>query len=689
MAKFHCLSVLAGRKKKYKGEEGSSDFVHYSKGLRTLQVKLEHPKKSSNTGEFNSTSFGVLVHSGIQGNCKCKVNVVRDKNPVGVKAVEAAYEGEDKDDLILIKRNFSGFDLQTQVPNIVEEMEQSMKRSTNSSNSLYSEMNDQSEKKSEKDAEVGVEFIQSGHVSDPGIGKSEFWASPKLKRSCSNLETGGVLKKVADQLPLSKFHSFEDLQYVTERVRMEVFLKVQGSPVSVMTPCSADRVILKKHCSSQVLPSRSKRLWWKLFPWSHRKLHKPWAVKPRPLATNHILNQQGGYLSDTLEPNQALGLGKLESPGSDTGKSRNNSFINNKNNQNWDNFHGGFSGLWPQNQWIAFSSESPSLTRVDEWVNSLETQPPVLSNDEDTSEEGIVFPPPTETHESPAGSTTHMTRRSNINISEGFLHAKSVIQSLNSSSTRAHITGMGLKVIPTISCFSSLRSINLTGNFIVHIAPGSLPKGLHTLNLSRNKIVAIEGLRELTRLRVLDLSYNRISRMGHGLSNCTIIKELYLAGNKISNVEGLHRLFKLTILDMSFNKISTANMLGQLVAHYSSLVALNLLGNPIQSNISDDQLRKAVSGLLPQLAYLNKQPINTQRAREVAIGSVAKATIRNNEWTSQRKAPRRVSQSGSSSSSRHRNSVRGGQKSRHMSKSQSHHHLPIKWRSSTPASSSR
>jgi Leucine-rich repeat (LRR) protein len=36
------------------------------------------------------------------------------------------------------------------------------------------------------------------------------------------------------------------------------------------------------------------------------------------------------------------------------------------------------------------------------------------------------------------------------------------------------------------------------------------------LNLSKNNIANIEGLRELTRLRVLDLSYNRILRIGHG-----------------------------------------------------------------------------------------------------------------------------------------------------------------------------
>jgi len=53
----------------------------------------------------------------------------------------------------------------------------------------------------------------------------------------------------------------------------------------------------------------------------------------------------------------------------------------------------------------------------------------------------------------------------------------------------------------------------------VRITAGALPRGLHALNLSRNKISNIEGLRELTRLRVLDLSYNRILRIGHGKTN--------------------------------------------------------------------------------------------------------------------------------------------------------------------------
>lgn len=136
---------------------------------------------------------------------------------------------------------------------------------------------------------------------------------------------------------------------------------------------------------------------------------------------------------------------------------------------------------------------------------------------------------------------------------------------------------------------------------------------------------------------------------GSGLSNCTAIRELYLAGNKISDVEGLHRLLKLAVLDLSFNKITTAKALGQLVANYHSLLALNLVGNPVQANVGDDALRRAVTGLLPSLAYLNKQPVKPQRStREVATDSIARAALGGSG--SRKKTSRRLTQSPRSSS---------------------------------------
>ncbi|CAI9280148.1 unnamed protein product [Lactuca saligna] len=187
--------------------------------------------------------------------------------------------------------------------------------------------------------------------------------------------------------------------------------------------------------------------------------------------------------------------------------------------------------------------------------------------------------------------------------------AKSYISSLSGSSSTAHLANHGLVTIPFLSAYTNMKELNLSGNTIVRITAGILPKGLHILNLSKNNISVIEGLRELTRIRALDLSYNRILRIGHGLAACSSLKELYLAGNKISEVEGLHRLLKLKVLDLRFNKLSTTKNLGQLAANYNSLQAIGLEGNPAQKNVGDEHLKKYLTGLLPHLAYYNRQSI--------------------------------------------------------------------------------
>lgn len=134
-------------------------------------------------------------------------------------------------------------------------------------------------------------------------------------------------------------------------------------------------------------------------------------------------------------------------------------------------------------------------------------------------------------------------------------------------------------------------------------------------------------------------------------------------GNKISDAEGLHRLLKLTVLDLSFNKITTTKALGQLVANYNSLKALNLLGNPIESNISHVQLSKAVSGLLPKLVYLNKQPLKAHRTGEMLSDSVARAALGSSTRSSHKRSIRRLSQGGSSLSKGYRRSASASQKS--------------------------
>eukprot|EP00250_Pteridium_aquilinum_P008526 c18015_g1_i2 orf=684-2744(+) len=284
------------------------------------------------------------------------------------------------------------------------------------------------------------------------------------------------------------------------------------------------------------------------------------------------------------------------------------------------------SELHSSNQGVLHDDRESSFSRVKEWINSIqqsdmdfggEEQDFVTIDKESSSAEphrNGVYDALVAPHSIDHATTDHA-------------FANAAVRSLHPSSTVAHISGIGLREVPSLGMFSSLRALNLSANLIAHVPVGCLPRSLHSLDLSRNRIAQIEGFRELTRLRVLNLSHNRISRIGHGLANCTLIKELYLAGNKIGEVEGLHRLLKLAVLDLSFNKLTTSKALGQLAANYGSLLAVNLLGNPILTNFSEEQIRKLITALAPHVTYLNRQPIKVISVREAALDSVARAAL--------------------------------------------------------------
>lgn len=258
-------------------------------------------------------------------------------------------------------------------------------------------------------------------------------------------------------------------------------------------------------------------------------------------------------------------------------------------------------------------NEEFKVKRIEEWVFELQHCCSPLEESNGFLSEGYGSP-----KSSNVLDVAPATRMEG-NISKPSMEAvKKYISSLSGTCTAAQLVNHGLVVIPFFGAFSSLRAINLSGNAIVRITAGALPRGLHVLNLSKNSISVIEGLRELTRLRVLDLSYNRLLRIGHGLASCSSLKELYLAGNKISEVEGLHRLLKLNVLDLRFNKISITKCLGQLAANYASLQAISLEGNPAQKNVGDEQLKKYLQGLLPHLAYLNRLPTKSGTLKDTA-----------------------------------------------------------------------
>ncbi|KAH0969064.1 hypothetical protein GBA52_029065 [Prunus armeniaca] len=251
--------------------------------------------------------------------------------------------------------------------------------------------------------------------------------------------------------------------------------------------------------------------------------------------------------------------------------------------------------------WNELPSKDFRVKRIEEWVNNLQHSSPLEETNELPQSNDQV-------KRDSNDSNGLVAAKTDAKVTPGMEAAKRYISSLSAAATTAHLANHGLVVIPFLSAFVNLKVVNLSGNSIVRITAGALPRGLHMLNLSKNNISTIEGLRELTRLSVLDLSYNRILRIGHGLASCSSLKELYLAGNKISEVE-----------------------LGR---------------NPTQKNVGDDQLKKYLQGLLPHITYYNRQQIKNGTLKDAADRSVGLG-ISNHQFDRglrpDHKAPRKAS----------------------------------------------
>ncbi|MCE8192480.1 leucine-rich repeat protein [Porphyromonas gingivalis] len=96
------------------------------------------------------------------------------------------------------------------------------------------------------------------------------------------------------------------------------------------------------------------------------------------------------------------------------------------------------------------------------------------------------------------------------------------------------------------------------------------------LRLRECQIESMAWLVDFPALKILDLSYNQISKL-EGLDGLTSLTELYLWGNQISKLEGLDHLTSLTGLNLSGNQISKLEGLD----HLTSLTWLDLSDNQI------------------------------------------------------------------------------------------------------------
>ncbi|KAF5205341.1 Microtubule-associated air9-like protein [Thalictrum thalictroides] len=101
-----------------------------------------------------------------------------------------------------------------------------------------------------------------------------------------------------------------------------------------------------------------------------------------------------------------------------------------------------------------------------------------------------------------------------------------------------------------------VRSLTATG---LNLAPN-----LEFVYLRDNLLSSLDGIEILTRVKVLDLSFNDFKGPGfEPLANCKVLQQLYLAGNQITSLVSLPQLPNLEFLSVAQNRLKSLSMASQ------------------------------------------------------------------------------------------------------------------------------
>ncbi len=111
---------------------------------------------------------------------------------------------------------------------------------------------------------------------------------------------------------------------------------------------------------------------------------------------------------------------------------------------------------------------------------------------------------------------------------------------------------------------TELRMLDLSNNYIKEIKNLENFGNLFSLDLSNNRITEIQGLENLLNLRFLKLSNNIIKEI-KGLDTLTNLMTLYLNGNQINELKGLENVKKLNALYLAGNNITEVKGINHLL----------------------------------------------------------------------------------------------------------------------------
>jgi Leucine-rich repeat (LRR) protein len=129
---------------------------------------------------------------------------------------------------------------------------------------------------------------------------------------------------------------------------------------------------------------------------------------------------------------------------------------------------------------------------------------------------------------------------------------------------------------------------------------GSFSKltSIEELEINRTDLKDISPIEQLTNLRILDLSENKIEFLPENMGNLQKLEELYLYGNKIDDILPLETLTNLSKLALNYNNVKDILPIKKM----SKLARFNASNN----NIADISVIENLHSLISFSAHINK-----------------------------------------------------------------------------------
>ncbi|CAN8270245.1 unnamed protein product [Cochlearia groenlandica] len=166
---------------------------------------------------------------------------------------------------------------------------------------------------------------------------------------------------------------------------------------------------------------------------------------------------------------------------------------------------------------------------------------------------------------------------------KGLLELRHTLEKLichNSTDALRHVFASRMAEIKDSPQWNKLAFISCACNRLLLMDESlQLLPAVESLDLSRNKFAKVDNLRRCSKLKHLDIGFNRLRKISH-LSevSCNLVK-LVLRNNALTTLRGIENLKSLEGLDVSFNIISDFSEL-EFLESLSFLTDLWLEGNP-------------------------------------------------------------------------------------------------------------